>query len=181
MKRLLASLLLMTILISNISFAGEKPVVNLPYKLRQENWIGNRGQGSCVHASMVMLLRWQHQDRLANYWRSHYQNGETWDGLVQKMEANNVRWAGTYNQENVKFLEWAIRTRRGCMVTCQDAAHMVVLVHLDKDWAGILDNNSTNRIIWKTRKSFLKEWYSSNSWAVTPVYTVPPPKFRRIR
>ena len=53
--------------------------------------------------------------------------------------------------------------------------HMVALVHFDKDWAGILDNNATGKIIWIRRKTFLAEWLNSSSWAITPVYTPSPP------
>lgn len=177
MKAIIRGLILI-LSITSVSLA-ETPRVNLPMRLRQDNWIGSRRQGSCVHASMIMLLNWQHRYKDAAYWRSNYENGETWDGLTSKLEARHIKWAGTYNERDVKFLEWAIRTRRGCMVTEQGAAHMVVLVHLDKNYAGILDNNDTGRIRWMRRDTFLQEWYSSNSWALTPVYAPPPPKLRR--
>ena len=37
----------------------EHPTVNLPLALRQSNWWGQDGQGSCTWATMVSLLRWQ--------------------------------------------------------------------------------------------------------------------------
>ena len=37
----------------------EYPTVNLPVALRQANWRGNQGEGSCVHALMISLFRWQ--------------------------------------------------------------------------------------------------------------------------
>ena len=37
----------------------ERPTVNLPLALRQSNWQGAQGQGSCTWATMVSLLRWQ--------------------------------------------------------------------------------------------------------------------------
>ncbi len=37
----------------------EYPTVNLPISLRQSNWLGNKNEGSCVHATMISLLRWQ--------------------------------------------------------------------------------------------------------------------------
>ncbi len=39
----------------------EQPSANLPAKLHQRNWTGSRGQGSCVHASLVNHLRWLNQ------------------------------------------------------------------------------------------------------------------------
>jgi len=130
---------------------------------------------------MTMLLRYQRQYRLADYWRANYQNGETFPGLTTKLEKHGVKWAGTYNENNVKFLEWAMRTRRGCMVTTQGGVHMILLVHLDSRVAGIIDNNDPDKVIWKTRTQFLDEWYASNSWALTPVYTPPPPSLRRAK
>jgi hypothetical protein len=171
-------LLLLLILAPNGVFA-QQPNIDLPHSIRQENWVGDQGEGSCVHATTVMLFRYQRQYELADYWKKSYQNGETWPGLIAKMERLKVKWAGTYNQKDVKFLEWAMRTRRGCMVTTQNAAHMILLVHLDKDRAGIIDNNDPGRVIWKSRSQFLAEWYASNSWALTPVYTPPPPTLRR--
>lgn len=177
MTALLRGIAVFLILASAIR--AETPQVNLPQSIRQHNWIGNQGQGSCVHASMVMLLRWQRHYELADWWRRSYANGENWNGLTSKANQAGVRWAGTINQQNVAFLEWACKTRRGCMVTCQDAEHMVILVHLDDKWAGIIDNNAPERVIWKSRQDFLTEWNASYSWALTPVYTPPPPKLVR--
>lgn len=169
--------LALLICLISVSTASAEQIV-LPPNIRQENWVGDRGEGSCVHATTVMLFRYQRQYELADYWRRSYQNGETWYGLVAKMEQAKVRWAGTYNKQDVKFLEWAMRTRRGCMVTTQEAAHMILLVHLDSKVAGVIDNNDPSRVIWKSRSQFLAEWYASNSWALTPVYTPPPPSLR---
>lgn len=149
----------------------EVPVFNLPPPLREQNW----GGGSCVHASWVMLLRWQGHQEYADWWRRSYAGGETWYSFTETVEANGLRWAGTYEQYDVAFLEWAIRTRRGCMVTCMGGRHMVVLCHLDQEWAGILDNNDIGTIHWVPRDKFLKEWRESYSWAMTPVYTPAPP------
>lgn len=179
MRTIFRGLIFSITLFSTFSLFAETPRINLPPRLRQDNWVGNRGQGSCVHASMISLFNWQHQYSLAKYWKSNYENGETWNGLTSKLEQNHVKWAGTYDNNDVKFLEWAIRTRRGCMVTQDNASHMVVLVHLDKNWAGILDNNDTGRTRWIPRDRFLDTWYQSNSWALTPMYSPPPPKLHR--
>lgn len=171
------ALAIVLILISTA--AAQTPAVNVPPAIRQENWVGWKGEGSCVHATMTMLLRYQRQYALADYWRKHYQNGETYEGLTAKLEQHKIRWAGTNGQNNVKFLEWAIRTKRGCMVTTMQGEHMILLVHLDSKTAGVIDNNDPSRVIWKTRQDFLAEWYASGSWALTPVYTPPPPTLRR--
>ena len=86
-----------------------------------------------------------------------------------------IRFAHTVGRNDVSFLEWACSTRRGAGVTVLGGRHMICLVHLDEKWAGILDNNDTSRIRWVPRKTFLAEWFNSNSWATTPVYSPAPP------
>lgn len=161
------------VLILTSAALAETPRVNLPPAIRQANRLGPRGTGSCVHASWTMLLRWQGKFETADYWWTHFADGETPNGFASK--ARNLKVAATFNQNDTAFLEWAIRTRRGCMVTCQNGHHMVLLVHLDKEWAGILDNNAIEGIIWRPREEFLREWYDSQSWAATPLYNPPPP------
>lgn len=183
---IVASLLLLTTGVATVPMAQslpnplilkskERPALNLPRPLRQKNWLGRQWEGSCVHASWIMLLRWQNKNELADYWRRKYGDGEYYTRMASRLNAEGVRWAGTYQKNDVKFLEWAVRTRRGCMVTVDEGAHMVVLVHLDGKEAGILDNNFPDRIKWVPRNEFLSEWKAAYSWAMTPVYTPPPP------
>lgn len=148
----------------------ERPVVNIPLVLRQENWVGNQREGSCVHATMISLMRWQGRFNLANYWRKTYGNGEWPDDLAAKFDREKVRYAYTENGD-VKFLEWACRTRRGCGITVMGGAHMVALVHLDSKWACLLDNNNVSKYKWVPREMLIAEWKASYGWAVTPIYT----------
>lgn len=144
--------------------------INLPAAWRKKNWIGDRGQGSCVHASLVHLFHWQGRHDLADWWSAHYANGETAAGLANKLEAAGVRFAETRSGDEA-FLEWAIRTRRGAAVVVQNGAHMVNLVGLDRDHAQILDSNSPARIESWPRERFVGDWKRSGGWAVTPVGT----------
>jgi hypothetical protein len=148
----------------------ERPVVNVPQDMRQSNWLGSRGEGSCVHATMISLLRWQGRLGMADHWRQTYGNGEGPDNLAAKFDREGVRYAYVTNGD-VGFLTWACRTRRGCGITVRGGAHMVALVHLDAEWAGLLDNNSVSKIIWVPRDTLIAEWRASNGWAVVPVYT----------
>lgn len=157
----------------------QAPKVNLPIALRQKNWTGSENEGSCVHASMIMLLRWNRMYSLAEYWRRTYENGEWYSSLTAKCDAHGLRWAGTNNRNDVAFLEWAIRTRRGCMVTTMQGAHMILLVGLDEQNAWLLDCNRPGEIYPKPREQFLQEWFESSSWALTVVYTPPPPPFQK--
>jgi len=144
----------------------EQPTVNVPMGDRENNW----GGGSCVHASTVMLFRWQGRHNMAKHWRATYRGGETLQGLHAKMDREGVRYAYTTNAD-VKFLEWALKTHRGVAVTCMGGVHMVCLVHFDDKRAGILDNNAIDRIKWIPREQFLAEWRASNSWATAIIYT----------
>lgn len=154
---------------------GEVPVVNLPYSLRQRNWASKPTQGSCVHATMCSLFNWQGHPRMAQWWRANHTDGDYPERLAGELDRAGVRWAGTWDRKDVSFLEWSIKTHRGCGVAIEGCKHMVALVHLDNNWAGLLDNNDTSRIIWVPRATFLAEWFNSRSWAVTPVYTPSPP------
>lgn len=158
---------------------AETPEVNLPDALRQKNWDGKDGSGSCVHATTVMLLRWNGNYRLADWWKATYSGGEIWGGLTTKLNAAKVPWVGTYGQYDIKFLEWSIRTRRGCMVTIMQGRHMVMLVDLTDKYAYILDNNAPDHITRWDRTEFLNEWYYANSWALTVVFSPAPPILKK--
>ncbi len=157
-------------------FAEEQPTMNLEQVFRVNNWLGRRRQGSCVHASMTMLFRWQGEYALADKWRKTYGDGESAGGLSAKFDVEGVRYAFTAHKGDVSFLEWACDTRRGCGVTVMGGRHMVILAHLDSERAGILDNNSPGCIKWVPRNTFISEWKNSSSWAVTPIYVPPPLK-----
>jgi len=153
----------------------EKPTVNLETVFREHNWLGPQGEGSCVHATLVSLYNWEGQFEMADYWKAHYADGEFASTLADKMNKIGVRYAYTTNENNISFLEWACDTRRGCGVAVHNRAHMVMLIHLDTEYACILDNNHPENFKWMPREEFIADWISSGSWAVSPVYTPPPP------
>jgi hypothetical protein len=148
----------------------ERPTVNVPLADRQANWIGSQHQGSCTWATMVSLLRWQGRHRTADWIRSHYGDGEWPEDYAAKLDKAGVRYAYVTNGD-VRFLEVACRTRRGCGITIMGGAHFVALVHLDARWAAILDNNNVEKFIWVPRETLIAEWKASYGWAVTPIYT----------
>ena len=178
MKRILVALVLLTSLagcevgenLGTPAGKRERPTVNVPAALRQGNWRGPEGQGSCVHASMISLLRWQYRLKTADHWRQTYGDGEQPEDLAAKFDQEGIRYAYVTNGD-VRFLEWACRTRRGCGITVMGGAHMVALVHLDDKWAALLDNNNTEEYRWVPRASLIAEWRASDGWAITPVYT----------
>jgi len=156
-------------------YAVERPTVNLETIYREENWIAPGREGSCVHATLVMLLRWQGQFKLADYWRANYYDGEWAEQFAAKMDKAGIKYAYTSGENDVSFLEWACATRRGCGVAIKGGKHMVMLVYLDGEYACTLDNNFPENFKWVSRETFITDWLSSNSWAVTPVMSAPPP------
>jgi len=153
----------------------EYPTVNLPKSLRQQNWLGSANEGSCVYATMVMALRWQGRHDLAAKMKG-YGNGSWSERLTADFTREGIRFAETETGD-VKFLEWACRTRRGCGITWgyngRASGHMLLLVHLDDKYAAILDNNFPTKITWYKREALLNFWKSGSGWAVTP--SVGPP------
>lgn len=149
-------------------------LVGLPSRMRERNWLGSSGQGSCVHAAMVHLFRWQGRHAQAQWWRQRFGDGETPDGLTAKLTAAGIPFAET-RAGDAAFLDWALRTRRGAAVVVQNGAHMVTLAGLDRREARILDSNHPQQIQGLSREQFLDEWRRSGGWAVTPLGTPPPP------
>lgn len=149
---------------------AERPTVNLPRSMRQTNWRGPKGEGSCTWATMTSLLRWQGRYRTADWVRKNCGDGEWPEDMAKKLDRANIRYAHVTNGD-VKFLEWACRTRRGAGITVMGGAHMVCLVYLDDKWAALLDNNRIEKFIWVPRETLIVEWKASYGWAIAPVYT----------
>lgn len=146
----------------------ERPIVNLPVALRQTNW-SSGGQGCCVWATTVSLLNWQGRERTAERLRRVADGGAEPEGFAQRLDSLGIRYAYT-TAGDVKFLEWALRTRRGCGVTVMGGAHFAALVHLDSKVAILLDNNSVEKYKVVTREAFLAEWKSSYGWGLAVLY-----------
>ena len=73
--------------------SSERPTVNLPLAMRQSNWRGPEGQGSCTWATMVSLLRWQGRYHTADWVRQNCGDGEWPDDMAQKLDEAAVRYA----------------------------------------------------------------------------------------
>ena len=151
----------------------EHPVVNLPPAARCRNYAG----GSCVIASTISLLRWQGLDELAKRFRRLYSGGQSADSLHAKLDAHALRYAYT-TRGDVRFLEWAIRTRRGAGITFYPM-HFVNLVDLTPTHAVLLDNNRTEHYITLPRHEFEQRWRAYGGWATTVVYAPAPPVARQ--
>jgi len=150
-------------------FAGDETVrwMDLPQEFRVKNYAG----GSCVHASIETLLNWQGLYQHASWWRKAYSGGEYSARLNRRLDAANLRYAYTMDKD-WSFLQKCIDLRLGCAVNWP-SSHMVTLVGMDEQNVYLIDNNSTERIITRSREQFNREW---TGWAVTVCYVPPPPK-----
>lgn len=195
MKLLVVAMLCLAFTTSASAQNVEIPQVNIPPQLWKRNWAFTPFQGSCVHASAIMLWRWQGQYEWAEYWGKKYYHGEYASRFHAKCDAEGVTYCDTYDEGDESHLYWAIRTRRGAVVAISNGplygyhptpknptgkiAHAVCLVHLDNKVAGILDNNDTGPgpgvVKFVDAKAFLEDWHNSGSWAWTPVSTPPAP------
>ena len=171
MKHLLA-ILAVTLSLSGCQgrpVTAERPRINIPLACRQTNWRGSNGQGSCVWATTVSLLRWQGRFATANWVMQNLGNGASLRDAARTLDNIGVRFAYAVDAD-VHFLEWAVRTRRGVGVPIQGGEHFVALVHLDSKCAMLLDNNDVDHLIVIPRERFLAEWRASGGWALTVVY-----------
>lgn len=149
----------------NPKSAPERPVMNLPLDARCRNY----GGGSCVCASTISLLRWQGRDDLAQALRSTCLGGQSAGSLHAHLARLGVRYAATTSGD-VQFLEWAVRTRRGCGITYYPA-HYVNLVDLSAERATLLDNNRVGQYITLPRDEFVRRWRGYGGWATAVVYS----------
>ena len=163
MRQLLLFVLLLTGCEQTIH--QEYPVANVPLALRQENYAG----GSCVWASTVTLLNWQGQPLLARQVRG-ITGGALPGSHTSELDRLGVRYAYVTNGDE-KFLEWAIRTRRGAGIVWNDGRHMINLVELNQSTAVILDNNSVTSLTEMPREKMLREWRAAGGWAFSVVYS----------
>ncbi|MGH7136777.1 MAG: hypothetical protein ACREHD_13625 [Pirellulales bacterium] len=147
--------------------------MNLPEEARCKNY----GGGSCVCASTISLLRWQGRDDLAAALRNSCLAGQSSASLHAKLERIGVRWASTTSGD-VAFLEWAVRTRRGCGLTYYPM-HYVNLVDLTAEHATLLDNNRVGQYISIPRDEFIRRWRGYGGWATAVVYAPAAPLARR--
>jgi hypothetical protein len=154
-------------------YGAESPVMNLPVDARCRNY----GGGSCVCASTISLLRWQGRDDLAAALRNTCLGGQSSASLHAKLERIGVHWASTTSGD-VGFLEWAVRTRRGCGITYYPM-HYVNLVDLTAEHATLLDNNRVGAYITIPRDEFIRRWRGFGGWATAVVYTPAAPLARR--
>lgn len=149
----------------------DRPQIKIDPFDRQAIWVDPVSKsGSCVHACLVTLFRYQDHDDWALYWRANYRGGMYNSLLVKYLEDNKIPYRNTFQEKDVKFLEQAMSERLGTLATTSindPADHMLLLVHLGVCEAAIIDTRTSNAVVWMDREKFLETWFKSDSWATT--------------
>lgn len=167
--------------------------VDLPVDQAKRN-IAARGLGCCVFRSLDHASRWQEVPQLFGMPEWMVQKGIAgggWPGkcddLIPKISKDRGMPTPAYIQyegTDMAILKTALQSGRMPCITYNghdgvyysgNIAHMVNLVHLDDNFAGILDNNYITSILWLSPEEFKSRWCGGgNGWAVVLLSPGPP-------
>lgn len=154
---------------------GVRAVVDLPLNQHKRNVGGSDGAGLCVYTSFWHSAIWASVKEVFGF-RAYMERrpGGSYPDKFAATLNNYCREKGipvpAYIQHtggDVEVLELALKTGRCPAVTyCgvdpfygnQVIAHMVTLVHLDSQWACIIDNNNPGKYLWMPRDAFIARW-----------------------
>jgi len=159
---------------------AEAPVVNPPLSIRQQNWRHpTNGEGSCVHASLTSMLRWQNQFELAKAWRQKYIGGGEWsDELRRRLDAEGIPYAYT-ERANLQLLDDAHASRRGALLWWKPSHCCTFCGWVNgsdgKQYAVILDNNSPTNYEFYERSYFHRLWAGYGGFALSTLFDPPSP------
>jgi len=137
--------------------------------LRQQNYLG----GSCVHASMITILNWQHKEKEAEYWRTNFSGACSKATLIRNANSLGLDIAYVENGDP-NFLEWCSRTRRGAVIFYYEN-HCITFCGYTNNYAILIDNNSIHEVDKIPKSKFLSDWKAYGGFALTPVYAPTPP------
>lgn len=154
----------------------ETPAANPPFSIRQKNWAGKGGDGSCVHASLSTMLHWQNQFEKAAWWRTQYGGGEYSARLRGRLDDAKIPYAFT-EKANLQLLDDAHASRRAALLWWKPS-HCCNFVGWAKSpdgrvYAMILDNNRTDKYELVERSEFHKKWASYGGFALMVLYDPP--------
>jgi hypothetical protein len=153
---------------------GTRAVADLPASQHKKNVGGSDGSGLCVYTSVWHSALWQSVSELYDF--RHWMESKPGGSYPEKFESTLAAYCKSkgivcpgclqHTGGDEDFLDLAIKTGRMPGITyCgmdgrynSPVAHMVSLVHLDKDRAAIVDNNYPGTWLWMPRADFLARW-----------------------
>ena len=154
---------------------GRWPPVDLPPSLRQANY----GGGSCMHAAMISILRWQGRGELADQWRRNYSGAAGVWTLAKLAEKYDLDYAWTTDGDPA-FLQWASDTRRGAAIHYKPVHAVAFLGYQTRgglEYAVLYDNNaSRDRLEYVEKNAFIRAWRGYGGCALTIVGTPANPR-----
>ncbi len=164
--------------------AAEVPVVNPPLGLRQQNRLGGpRGdEGSCVHASLRSMMKWQNQFAKSEEMWTSYSGGEYSSRLRSRLDEKGIKYAFT-EAGNLALLDFAHDTRRGALLWWKPSHCCTFCGWVQgadgKTYAVILDNNKVDQYELTERSQFHRLWAGYGGFALTTLGDPPaPPPYR---
>lgn len=149
--------------------AVEQPPCNVPPSLHQRNELGPLGQGSCVHASMKILMSWLNEPEMADWWWRTYHDGEYDTRLMARLEQRGLPYSAT-RKADPRFLDWCSDTKRGCVLWWKPShcCYFAGWVKVDgREYAAIIDNNFPGRFELTPRDQFIRLWAGYGGFALT--------------
>lgn len=166
---------------------GVEVQIDLPKSQHVHNVAAPKdGLGNCVWASGDMCARWHNVRELIDLVHK-VEYGGGYPGKVDKIFkelAPNLKYV-QYEGNDPAILDKALSENHAAGVTygygerygMQKIQHMVLLVHFDKKWAAIIDNNFPGTFEWMPREEFLKRWKhgTGQGWAYVMLAPPPPP------
>ena len=148
------------------------PPVDLPRSMRQRNYRG----GSCAHASMIDVLRWQNRGTDASWWRRSYWGGANFShDLPRIADRRGLDYAMTTSGDP-RFLQWCSDTRRGAAVIWSGGSHAITFCGYVGNRAVLVNNNRPSKVTYMDKRKFLANWRRSGGDAITPVYSPVAPR-----
>jgi len=136
---------------------GAQLAVDLPEDVRARF---KNPDGSCVQCSIGILGADQNvRPAELLLWDSVYGRavrGGAGASRVREYCAERGIEAWIIEGDTWPWIEWALKTGRGCAVT-YGTGHVLTAVGISGDWIALCDNNSPRRIDWVRRDLFLRE------------------------
>ena len=164
---------------------GVEIQIDLPESQHVRNFGAPRdGKGLCVFATMDMIARWHNIRPLFDV-INKVESGGGWPEKVDEVArkfAPDLKIV-QYQGKDLTLLENSLQDGRPVAVTygygerygMKTIYHMVMLVHLDSEYAAILDNNFPGTYEWMPRQEFARRWIHPGGYGWAYVFLAHPP------